>query len=289
MHRRALNEPSARSLLLVDFKNHLWRAAASHEALFSGRTFTGGLYGFLVSVCRAVIDLKITAVAVGTDSPPYVRKAEFAGYKAGRKDKVDEAMLMKVAQTQKLAIQLLDVLDIPLWRVEAFEYDDICAWAARRFCSRFDHVYASTNDSDLYQLFDVAQFKVYRGVKKGVYTRADFVTDHGDLTPEQWVRMLAMTGTHNAVPGIVGIGPVTARKALSDGVALRRILEQHSDVVARNVALIELPHKKFPADPGLRLRTHAFEIRDAVIFASKYDIQVTRNMVEAFSMLRGKK
>lgn len=295
--RHTLNEgpgaPStpSRVLLIVDLKNVVYRSVSMHDALFSGRVFTGGLYGFITSVLRAVRDVSATRVAVATDTPPYIRSAQFSGYKGNRKPPAERAadpMIMKGAQSFKLVEELLALLSIPLWSSQGFEYDDLCAWCVRKHAARWDEVVAMTNDSDLFQLFEVPNFSVYRGATKGTYRRRDFVLEHGggaELSSEQWVTMLALTGTHNAVPGIRGIGPKTALRAIRDPVLLRGIVNEHAATIERNRALIRLPHADLPSDPGHRVVRHSIDIRRFDAFCARFAIRPTARMLEALDDL----
>lgn len=285
--RRVLADAGpARVLLIVDFKNVVYRSVSMHDALFHARVFTGGLYGFIASVLRAVRDVGATRVVVATDSPPYVRTAQFAGYKGNRKQRPDDdPMLLKGAQSMKLIRDLLSLLSVPLWATEGFEYDDLCAHAVRSLSHRFDRVVAMTNDSDLFQLFDVENFSVHRGATSGVYGRKEFVAEYGEISSAQWVDVLAMTGTHNAVPGIVGIGPKTAMRALHDPALLRTITSKHIETIERNRALITLPHASLPGDPGHRVVRHTIDLRRFDAFCAQYAIRPTARMLEALDDL----
>jgi DNA polymerase-1 len=285
--RRALvDDGPARVLLIVDFKNVVYRSVSMHDALFHARVFTGGLYGFIAGVLRAVRDVGATRVVVATDSPPYVRRTQFDGYKGDRKQRPDDdPMLLKGAQSMKLIRELLALLNVPLWALDGFEYDDLCAWAVRTLSPRFDRVVAMTNDSDLFQLFDVDNFAVHRGAAKGVYGRKEFVAEYGDISAAQWVDVLSMTGTHNAVPGIGGIGPKTAMRALHDPALLRDIMSKHAATIKRNRALITLPHASLPSDPGHRVARHTIDLRRFDSFCARYAIRPTARMLEALDDL----
>jgi 5'-3' exonuclease len=278
------------TLLVVDFKNQVYRATATHLSLFSRRTFTGGLYGFLVTVLKAVRITQATRLVVATDSPPYIRKREFPEYKAGRKRAGDgdggvDELVAKAELSVPLIKALLERMDVPFWAVPGFEYDDIAAYAADAFRSRFDSIIAMTNDSDLYQLFDHGNFSLYKG--KGVlYTYDDFVSEFGPLSREEWVTVQSMTGTHNAVPGIDGIGPVTAVRTLKTPTKLAEVLRKHGATIERNRRLIELPHAQFPEHPGLRLRTHDFRMRDVLRWVGEYQIEAFPTMADALEQLR---
>lgn len=284
---RATSTPT---LLIVDHKNLLYRSTHVHARLFSRRVFTGALYGVMVSVLRAVHDTGATAVVVATDSPPYRRKDEFEGYKSDRKKQKDdpdtEVFLKKAAASDPLVRKWYACVGIPLWEVPGYEYDDVCAWAVDRYKDRYPRIVAMTNDSDLYQLFDVPAFSVYKSVAKGEYTRDSFVREFGELTREDWITFLSLTGTHNAVPGVHGVGAVTARKALERPGVMRELLAKHSDVIERNRRLIQLPHPTFPKDPGLYIRKHRYSTRDVTMFCHEYEINLTGSMLAALQDLR---
>lgn len=283
-----------RVLLLVDFRNQIYKAAASHGSLFSGRTFTGGLYGFLVSMCRAIRDVGATQVVVATDTQPYQRRLDFPGYKSDRakarssddpKEKEALMNLMKATSSFALAEAFLtEAIRVPIWAVKGFEYDDICAWAAAAFSPRFDSIVAMTNDTDLYQCFDILNFSIYKGAEKGIYGPEEYKAEFPGLTRADWVMSLAMMGTHNAVPGIEGIGPVKALKALRD--PSQAVYRKHIRTITRNLDLIRLPHPDFPRRPDLRLQRHRFSLRDVQAFCARYEIRLTQKIVEALQDIR---
>lgn len=281
----------ARRLLIVDFKNNVYRAAAANGSLFGpGRVFTGGLYGFLVSLCAAINATHATHVVCATDTPPYRRLNTFPEYKGDRKRDNDEehkVLVMKGAITTKQLHPVLDMLGIPVWSMRGFEYDDICAWAVEYHRNRFDRLVAMSNDTDLYQLLDVRGFSVYRGAKASMYDRAAFVREWGDLSRAQWIDFLSLTGTHNAVPGIKGIGPKRAADALKKRSVFDALYRDHGELIERNRDLITLPHSDFPSRPFLFLGDHSgIVLRDFARACARYDIQVTGSMLEALQDLR---
>lgn len=274
------------SLLLVDLSNQAYKAAASHPHLSSGRNFTGGLFGVLISLCKAINDVGATRVVVCEDTKPYKRSLDFPAYKSDRKSSADETLVMKATETKTLCLELFNSLNIPSWKVPGFECDDIVAWAVRKYRNRYDNVIAMANDSDLYQLFEFDNFQAYRG-KKGLYTKAEFIEQFGDISPDEFRSILALAGTHNAVPGIPGVGEVTAKKLLANPAKLREVRAKHPGIMERNMDLIVLPHPDFPSDLGLNVSKHVYNERSFIKFCSRYEITVTTFMREAFEKLSG--
>lgn len=279
---------SDRVLLLVDTKNQVYRSASAYGSLFSRKTFTGGLYGVLTSMSRAIKDTGATSVAFATDAGPYVRKAEFADYKGDRdKKERDEVLLMHASTSISLVKEFLTEVTIPFWELKGFEYDDIAAWAVNQYGPRYDRVVAMTNDSDLYQsFFSHHNFSVYRTSKEKPIDHEMFAKMYPEVTSSRlWIKMLSITGTHNGVPGVKGVGEKTALKHMRDPVLWRAFMVKHAEMIERNQPLIVLPHAKFPADPGLRLNRHEFVLRDVVRWLERYEIKVTGTMLEALNQI----
>jgi 5'-3' exonuclease len=102
-----------RVLLVVDVKNQVYKATATHLGLFHRRTFTGGVFGVMSALFRAIIVAQATHVVFATDAPPYVRKAFFDGYKSTRKKDPDDDLVKKVGATIPLLRSFLDRMSIP--------------------------------------------------------------------------------------------------------------------------------------------------------------------------------
>lgn len=276
-------------LLVVDMSNQVYKSTAAHQGLTSGRTFTGGLYGFLVGLSKTIEDTGADRVIVGCDSRPYVRSLEYPDYKGNRKNKEkteqDELMLMAFKQSMSLVGDLCRTLNIPMWSVPGYEYDDLVAYAALRYGHQFETVVAMSNDSDLFQLLWLENFYVHRG-KIGTFRLREFLAEWGGIRPQDLPIALAMTGTHNALDGIYGIGPKTAIKTLQDAKRWEAVYGEHEGLIKRNLGLIVLPHETFPFDTPLpEKETLRDPARALTRFCVPYDIQVTRSMNQAFDQI----
>lgn len=277
------------TLLAVDLSNQLYKATAVNPTLSSadGRHYTGGLYGFLMAMQKAIKLTDATAVVLCRDSKPYKRSAIYPEYKALRKTKRDPEHAERVELTQPLIRKLSEVVAWPIWGIDGYESDDLVAHAVSMHRHRFQHIYAMSNDSDLYQLFQYPNFSVYRGGKQGIYTRDSFDKEHAGLPATSVPLMLAMTGTHNEIEGIHGIGPATALKILASPARLRDTMSKHRDVVDRNLGLIRLPYDDFPHDEPVPL-PGKFHYREFVRFCSYYDIQASQALCEALEQVSKK-
>lgn len=273
-----------RVLLLVDLSNQCYKASAAFPTLTSEGRFTGGLYGFLSAVEKAITVTGATEMAVCEDCKPYVRSNLYPEYKQLRKETRDEDLYERAQFTIQLVKEMLDVVGWPLWAVPGFESDDLIGLAATKYRHRYSKIVGMSNDSDLYQLFKYENFQLYKGTK-GLYTREDYNQEWQGLSFEDLPMALAFMGTHNDVAGVPGIGPVRARKIVSHPFMLRQALEQHRKIVERNIQLISLPHADLPRSIEVPKPTKRYSERDLMRYCGRYDINVTKAMISAFDQI----
>jgi 5'-3' exonuclease len=273
-----------RILLCEDMSYQVYRASAAHPMLTSRRTFTGGLYGFLTTFAKTVRETRATDVVFCQDVKPYLRSRDYPEYKLLRKKNADDELLKMYQSSMALVLELLGLLGFTPWGIPGFESDDLIAHAARKYRHRFTEIYAGSNDSDLYQLFTLPNFHVYRdGIANLMDGRA--LMKNSGFTPDQFMLASAIQGTHNDIAGLPGVGPVTARRAVTEPAVMRKMREKGAAIIDRNLALIKLPHPEFPHEAALPVAPTRFDARAFNRFLSVYDIDVTATMERAFQQL----
>lgn len=275
-----------RILLAVDLSYQVYRAAAAHPMLTSRRIFTGGLYGFFTTVSKMIRETRATHIIFGRDMKPYKRSETYPEYKQLRKKNADEDMLMMFKQSMRLVLEALEVTRLPVWGITGFEFDDLVGHCVAKYRHRFDSIYAGSNDSDLYQLFNAHNFHVYRKSIADIMNRGTLMKQTG-LTPDQFMLATALQGTHNDIAGIVGVGAKTAIKAVKDPALLRSYRERHQALIERNLALIKLPHPAFPFHTTLPTPAGAYRPRELYRTLNAYDIDVTGSIDRAFEQIGG--
>lgn len=278
---------SRRVLLAVDLSNQIYRAAAAHSKLSSGETFTGGLYGFLVSVASAITRTGATDIVLCRDVKPYVRSDLYPDYKALRKTTQDPELRRLYQESAELVEELVARMGIPVLARPGFESDDLMGAITRRYGWRFDLIVAMSNDEDLFQLTDHPRFRIWRDAKRGLMG-AEFLAKQFNLKPADYIKALALSGTHNEVEGIPGIGPVKSAAIVNDPIKWRRYLSSHGDLIARNLALIKLPHPDLERNERVVLPSverGSFSLRDLYRFAGVYEIDVTPMIANAFEQV----
>ena len=273
-----------RIALLLDLSYQTYRAAAAHKGLTCGETFTGGLYGFLGTTAKMIRETAATHVWGMADSKPYKRSLIYPEYKQLRKKNADPELLAAFNESTPLVLEALKVLGIPVVSVPGFESDDCVASLVQAHHMRFKAMIAASNDSDLYQLLEYPHFQILRGSDRGsIVTRADLETGPMAMTPREFMLAQALQGTHNDVAGIPKVGPTTAYKIVKTPGLLRQAQERYGDLIQRNLMLSELPHHEMPRLATPTMGT--YNPRDLYRFCARFDIEVTKSMVDSFEQL----
>jgi len=280
-----MREPRKPILLAVDLSYQVYRASASHSMLTSRRTFTGGLYGFLTTLAKTIRETRANRVVICQDRKPYLRSLAYPAYKQLRKKNADDELLALHKESMPLVLDALDVLGMPVWGVDGFESDDLIGHCIVQHRSRFDRIYAASNDSDLFQMLWCGSFFVYKDSIANLVTRETLMKSRG-LTPAEFLLASALEGTHNDIEGIPGVGPVRAAKAAKDLPTLRKFQERWGPLITRNMALITLPHPEFPKGARIPGPTGGFAARDLYRFCGRYNIDVTKSMLDSFEQVQ---
>lgn len=277
------------TILLVDLSNQLWRSAHVFSGLTHDGVFTGGLYGVLLGYSHAMLDVGATRLVLCLDTKPYLRSRDYPEYKKLSRTEVDEDLAAAVQQSRRLVLDMCAELRIPTWGIKGFESDDLIGHVVMRDRHRYNLIVAQSNDSDLGQLFWHERFRIHKGVDKKtkraiILDRAAFFADKFSITPDQYVKALAYSGTHNDVAGVSGIGPAKSAKAVVDAEKWRAVVRDHGPMLARNEALIRLPHAEFPGNEpipkNVRVNRQAF-----TRFLARYNIQPTTAMLDAVAQI----
>ena len=274
----------SKTLLAVDLSYQTYRAAASHPMLTCGQVFTGGLYGFLMTLAKQIRITQATHVVICKDMKPYKRSEVYPQYKQLRKKKADDDLLKAFNQSLPMVEEVMALVGIPLQGFAGYESDDCIGWAATKLRHRFDLIYGASNDSDLYQLLEYESFRILKGSElSDVMTAKRLAAGPLGMTPSEYMTAQALRGTHNDVEGIPKVGEVTSWKAVKDPALMRKFRERWAEVIDRNVALQKLPYPGFPETTLPPMGR--FDARALYRFCGRYDIDVTKAMTDSFEQV----
>ena len=238
------------SLVILDVNNLLFAGLGVGNHLMWRDKDTAGIYGFVEQFCSIVNKLKPSAIVACEDSPPYERKTIFAEYKALRaaaKDKQDSERRQLVIDSRAYTKAFLTYLGVPLWAEKGLEADDMIANGCLKYRGDFSKIIIVSNDDDLFQLLVDDSIFLYMSQQKGkkkLYGRYNFMHAFSPMVPEDWVKYLALKGTHNNLKGVKGLGSVKARKIVNDADLWRETYKHNKETIDLHTQLISLPYRR---------------------------------------------
>lgn len=229
------------NLLLVDQSYLLHIAYYSFPELYFRERYTGGVYGYLRFLCsyiEFVLKLHTAPLTVAScqDLKPYNRTLILSDYKGNRSK--DEVKASCLSQSKVLLDTVLHYAPIYNVCYPGLEADDIISVFSKKYKNRFENIFILSNDTDLFQLLDQDNIRIIRGRYNdpSLYDKSQFFKDYPELPNAQvWSRINAMTGGHNNLPGIDGIGIKKAVKYYTGGKLGKADLPK----IASNIARIE--------------------------------------------------
>lgn len=206
------------NLLIIDSNALLHRSFYALPPLTNSKgESTGAVYGFLLTLFKAINDLKPDFIVATFDFPaPTFRHKKFKEYKAKRV-KAPEEFYQQIPKAK----EILKAFSIPVFEKEGFEADDLIATITKKAQTENNipqlEIYILTGDLDTLQLVN-QKTKVYtlgRGVKETVIYDEEKIKQRFELDPWQMVDFKALAGDpSDNIPGAQGIGQKTAIQLL---------------------------------------------------------------------------
>ena len=198
--------------VLVDGSSWLHRAFNALPALSTkAGEPTGALYGVLNMLRKLLADYRPDYLAVVFDAPGKTfRHAMFADYKAHRPP-LDPQLVQQIEPLHAC----VRALGLPLLQVSGVEADDVIGTLTRQATARGLPVLIVSGDKDLTQLVDDRVRML--DTMKNVMTDVAGVEQKFGVSPALIVDWLALVGdSSDNIPGVPGVGPVTAAKWLRE-------------------------------------------------------------------------
>ena len=236
--------------LLLDVSNMAYRSMYAMRDLRYGNSATGAIYGVFRELV-GLMELFGTAKCVWCfDAGCQVRKDLYDGYKSNRKQSLDmseeekqfRADLRK--QLELLRTKVLGSMGFKniCWQQD-FEADDMIASICGDYSEEKEFIIVST-DQDMYQLLSES-VSIYNPMSRKSVTKESFENEY-NIGVHNWAKVKAIAGcTSDSIPGIKGVGEVTAIKylngELSETTKAWENIHSQLDLVARNLKLTRLP------------------------------------------------
>ncbi len=186
---------------------------------------TSAIMGFANTLYELLKNEKPSHIGVAFDTQaPTARHEDFEGYKANR-----QAMPEDLAASIPYIKELIRAFNIPTLYVDGYEADDVIGTLAKEAEQAGYQVYMVTPDKDFGQLVseNIFMYKPAKAGEKPVIMGVPEVCEKfGIKHPLQVIDFLGLMGdASDNIPGIPGVGEVTARKLLAEYDSVEGVLE----------------------------------------------------------------
>lgn len=223
-----------KKFFLVDGSSLFYRAFYAMPMLTaSNGKMTGALVGFANMILKYIGELNPDAVAIALDvGKKTFRNDIFDDYKGNR-----EQMPTELASQFPMMIEFAAAVGIKTVGVENFEADDIIGTLANQAAKQNFEVIIATGDRDALQLINQnINVILLKSTNKYVrYDRAEFVNDYG-FEPQFLIDYKALRGdTSDNIPGVKGIGDVTAKKLVAQFSSVENIFDRIKEITSKSV------------------------------------------------------
>lgn len=200
------------SCLLIDTNYLCHRAFYTTGKLSFQGVGTGVVFGVLREI-KNLQDLHGTnEIIFFFDYGTSYRKNLLPTYKGDREDKLPPDQRKELnRQIRMMRTSYLKEIGFNnVFFREGFEADDLIAKHIKTYWEQ-EFIIVSA-DKDLNQLLR-NRVSIWNPTKEKMITKKSFVREWG-IPPIEWARVEAITGGHNCLPGVEGVGPKTAIKYL---------------------------------------------------------------------------
>ena len=232
---------------------------------------TSAILGFMNSLLDVIKRERPDHLAVAFDKGgSHVRTEMFTEYKANRSE-TPEAIRIAIPYIQ----DILKAMHIPIIELEGCEADDLIGTIAKQAEKQNYQVFMVTPDKDFAQLVSENIF-MYKPARMGngieILGVPEVLEKFGIERPDQVIDFLGMMGDAvDNIPGIPGVGEVTAKKFLKQFGTIENLLANSHQLKGKMKQNIEENHEK-----ALMSKTLATIICDCDVTFCETDYELTR-------------
>ncbi len=186
---------------------------------------TSTVFGFANSIFEILNKHKPTHIAVVFDSKePTFRHIKFSEYKANRQEMPDP-----IKNSLEYIFRFLDSINVKTYAMPGYEADDIIGTISKSLEKKEFEVFMMTPDKDFAQLVS-KNIKMYRPSSKWkpseIWGVENVLEQFKIQSQNQLIDLLALMGdASDNIPGIPGVGKVTAQKFISQFGSVENLLE----------------------------------------------------------------
>lgn len=216
------------SIFLIDGNSLCYRAFYAIRALSTskGRP-TNAVYGFITMLRKMIREHSPGKIIVVFDMPGMTsRHKKYESYKIHRSPMPEDL----VGQMDTIK-EVIKAYNIPICQKEGYEADDIIATIAHRAREKGIDVVIVTGDKDALQLVgdSVKVLSAHTSGEK-IYD-AGAVKDKFGVVPERMVELMGLMGDQSDnIPGVKGVGKITAGKLINKYGSIKGVYENLPDI-----------------------------------------------------------
>ncbi len=221
-----------KKLAIVDISSFIFRAFYAIRPLNApDGTPTNAVYGVYNMLYKLLSDIRPTHIFLAKDSKEDTFRHDiYEEYKANR-DEPPEDLIPQF----ELIHELIDKMQLKSLARPHYEADDVIGSAVIQWKKDFDEVLIISSDKDLMQFVDgekVFMVDTMKDIKIGPKE----VFEKLKVKPEQVVDYLSMVGdSSDNVPGMEGIGAVSAAKLLEEYGTLENIIKNKDKLTGKKL------------------------------------------------------
>ncbi|MFC1644263.1 DNA polymerase I, partial [Candidatus Omnitrophota bacterium] len=222
-----------RNIYLIDGNSICYRAYYAIQELSTSKGMpTNAIYGFVNILRKLIREHEPARLAVVFDTAaPTGRHKKYEEYKVHRKPMPDDLF----DQIPRIK-DIITAYGIPICQLDGYEADDIIATLAERAKKKGFDVTIVTSDKDAMQLVD-DKVKVLSPHTAGdkIYDAREVKGKYG-VGPELMVELMALMGdASDNIPGVKGIGQVTADKLINRYGGIREVYKNIDKISSESV------------------------------------------------------
>jgi DNA polymerase-1 len=216
----------ARSIYIIDGHAHMYRAFYAPFRELSSPTGepTKAVHVFVQMIVGLITKRKpdYLAMVMDVSDSTVFRCGIYPEYKANR-DATPETLEVQMGRI----VDIVTAMNIPIFRQEGYEADDLLATMATRLAGEDLEVFLVSGDKDLEQLL-TDKVRLFDPGKEAVLDPAGLFEKKG-ITPAQVIELQTLTGDNtDNVPGVPGVGVKTAAKLINQYGSAAAVVE-HAD------------------------------------------------------------
>ncbi len=197
--------------ILLDGNSFCYRAFYAVRDLRTAKGEpTNAVYGFITMLEKVLKDVEPDGVAVTFDMKgPTFRHEKYDKYKIQRAPMPDD-----LVSQMPLIKEVIRAMKICIFEKEGFEADDLMATVAKKLEKGGHQTFLVTGDKDMLQLVN-KKTKVLNPQKENLIYDEAKVKERFGVGPDRVPDFMALMGdASDNIPGVMGIGEVTAKKLM---------------------------------------------------------------------------